>query len=103
VLRGELEDGGVLAPPAAEPHPIVFVDEDAVLELGPLVAGPRPAPRREQIAVLIELEDRRCGAPERSRLVRLQRRRSMDDPDVIPSVDGDADDCADPPRLRKGP
>ena len=97
----ELQDLRVLVAAAAEPDVVLIVHVDAVLELRPLVAGARAAPRRDERAVGVEFEHRRRGAPDRSRLVRLQRRRAMGDPDVVARIDGDADDRADDPVVRQ--
>ena len=72
-----------LSPPAPSHTLSSIVHVNAVLELRPLVARPRSAPRRQQGSVGVELENRRRRFPDRSRFVRLQRRRAMNDPDVI--------------------
>ena len=77
----------------------VVVDEDTVLELRPLVAMSGPAPRPQQRSILIKFEHRRRRTPDRTRLVRLQGRRPMDDPHMIAPVDGYADDGADDPVI----
>ena len=67
------------------------IDVDAVLDLEPLVAWPRPAPCLHHVAVGVELDHRRRrhAAHRRRRLqrrrgfFRRQRRRTLDDPDVI--------------------
>ena len=100
-LARELQDLRVLVAAAAEPHVVLVVHVDAVLELRPLVAGAGPAPRRHERAVGVELEHRRRRLPDRSRFVRLQRRRAMRDPDVIARVDRDAGDRADNPAVRQ--
>src|SRR6267143_6746337 len=100
-VAGELENVRVLVAAGAEPHTILMVDVDAVLELRPFVTRPRSTPRRDEIAILIELEDRRSRAPDRSRLVGLQRRWPMRNPDVVAGVDGDPGDRADDPVIRQ--
>ena len=100
-LARELQDVRILVAAGAEPHVVLVVDVDAVFELRPLVAGARSAPARQQRAVGIELEDRRRGAPDRSRLVGLQRGWPMDDPDVIAGIHRDAGDRAEDPVVRQ--
>jgi hypothetical protein len=97
----ELQDLRVLLAAAAEPHVILRIHVDAVFELRPLVAGAGSAPRLHQRTVLIEFEHRRRRLPDRSRLVRLQRRRTVRDPDVIAPVHGDARHGAHQPVVRQ--
>ena len=82
-VLGELQDVRVLLAVAADPDVALVVDMDAVVGFRPLVALARPAPGAHQVAVRIELQDRRrraaalgdrrieLGAP----LVVVQRRR----------------------------
>jgi hypothetical protein len=104
-LAGKLKNVRVLVAAGAEPHVILLIHVDAVLELRPFIALCRSAPRREERTVAVKLKDRRRGAPDRSRLVRLQRGRPVDDPYVIAPIYRDADDRADDPvvRQRLGP
>src|ERR1044071_5608075 len=59
------------------------------------------APMAEQVALLIELHDRRRLLAARAGLLvgggfhRIERIRSVDDPDVILGVDGDANRLAE--------
>ena len=96
----ELEDLRVLVSAAGDPHIVLIVDVNPVLQLWPFIAVARTAPGRDDASVLIELENRRSRLPERSRFVRLQRRGTMRDPDVIVTVHGDAHNCAYQPVVR---
>ena len=58
VLR-ELQHLGIVRAVSADPHVAFVVDRDAVIRFGPLVALSRTAPVADQVARLIELENRR--------------------------------------------
>src|SRR5207244_109857 len=90
------------------------VGRDPVVRLGPLEALAGAAPRLHEVALGIELEDRRRGnaALGRRRILRrvdflrLERAgAAMNDVDVIVLVDADADDVAEDPVIghRLGP
>jgi hypothetical protein len=78
-----------------------MIDVDAVLQVGPLIPIARSTPRGHEIAVSIELEHGRGGAPDRARLIRLERARSMHDPYVVACVHRHAGYCADEPSIRE--
>ena len=104
-----------LSPLPASHTVSLLIDEDAVLDLRPVVAGARAAPRMHERARLVELEDRRRRnaavglrrrvAGAREPLVVPQRARPLHDVNVILPVDGHAADRADGPvfwqRLRE--
>ncbi len=102
-LARELQNVRVFLPAAAQPDMVCVVDVDAMLEVGPLVALARTAPRRHDVAGGIEFDHRRRGVPDRSGFVWLQRCRAMDDPDVIARVHVNADHGADQPSVRQRP
>src|SRR5437660_5229918 len=85
---------------AGEPDVVVLVDENAVLGLRPIVTFARPAPGAVELAVLVELEHRwRRGAAfggrrflHRALLVVDKRRRTLEHPNVVVSVDRDVGD-----------
>ena len=97
----ELQDVRVFLAAATKPDVVFIVDVDAVLELRPIVSSARTSPRRDERAIRIELEHRRRRFPDRSRLVRLQRRRPMRDPHVIARIDRHSGDRADDPSVRQ--
>ena len=99
----ELQNLCVLVAAAAEPDIVSIVYMNAVLELRPLVPGCWTAPKRDEGSLCVEFKDGRRGLPDRSCLVRLQRRWTMRDPDVIAPIDCDADDRADEPVVRQRP
>src|SRR5262249_43679782 len=85
VLR-EFQDFRIRSAIAADPDIAFVVDEDAVVAVGPFIAGTRPAPMAQQIAGLIEFENgRRAGAALRRLhldallLVGQSRRAAMHD------------------------
>ena len=93
---------------AADPDVALVVDEDAVVRVGPFVALARSAPVPQQVARLVELEDRRRARAALTRLhlerlfvVAERRRAAMDDPDVIVGVHPDADRGAENPVIRQ--
>src|SRR5262245_42322491 len=83
---------------AGHPDVTILVHMDAVLGGWPLVARARPSPAPEQLAVGGELQHwRRGGATSGlgwillgALLVIGQRRRPLDDPDIVLAVSGDA-------------
>ena len=95
---------------AGDPDVALLVDVNAVLGLRPFVARARPAPAPEQLAVGGELQHRRRRDAAarlgrillRALLVVDQRRRPVDDPDVVLAVDGDAGDLAEDPFVGQG-
>src|SRR5262249_15132572 len=108
---GELQHHAVVAAVAADPHVAGVIDGDAVVRGGPLVVlvlDPLDAaPVTTEVALLVELEDwRRLGAAHRGLvverlLVRRERIRAVDDPDVILRVDRHADRLTLIPVIRK--
>jgi hypothetical protein len=57
----ELQHVVVVVAVAADPHIALGIDMNAVFELKPVVAGTGPAPRLNDVAVAVELDDRRSG------------------------------------------
>src|SRR4030095_4551162 len=92
---------------AADPHVALVVDRDAVIADWPLVARARAAPRADEVAGLVELEHRRrhLAADAYLRLhvrrfeVVVDTLRTMNHPDVILGVDGEADRRAPHPVI----
>src|SRR5712692_5642268 len=110
-VLGELQDLGVFRAVAAEPHVALVVDVDAVRPFRPLVARSRAAPGPDQVACLIEHEDRRGRAAAlgdgrilfEPLLVDMQPpRAAMNDPDVILLVDPRSYGPAEQPMIRQG-
>jgi len=94
-LARELQILAVLLAVAADPDEALVVNAHAVLVLRPVVAGAGTAPGLHQLAVLVELHDRRgwCTALAGGR---IERRRflvvgqafwPLDHPDVVLRVD----------------
>ncbi len=82
---------------AADPDEALVVDMDAVLALRPLVARAGAAPGLDEIARRVEHHDRR----RRHRgLLRLERARPVQHPDVVLRIDGDAGRIAELPLRR---
>src|SRR5262249_50836043 len=75
-LPRDLQLLAVLLAVAADPDEALVVDAHTVLVLRPIVAGSGTAPGLHQLAVLVELHDRRglCTAPSRGR---VERRRPL--------------------------
>src|SRR6185295_18634183 len=69
-LSRELQQVRVVLAVAADPHLVFLIDEQPVFDLWPVVALAGTAPRVNQPAGLIELENRRRG----NTAVRLWRR-----------------------------
>src|SRR5947209_11366046 len=97
-LPGEFQKLAVLLAIAGDPHETLRVDVNAVLVLRPIIAFAGPAPRAQQRSILSELQDRwRRDATfagrrieRRGLLVRRQRLRALDHPDMVVGIDGDA-------------
>src|SRR5262249_15678469 len=108
-VLGEFQHMAIVVTVAADPDESLVVNVDAVLVLEPVITLSRPAPAPEQIAVLIELHHwgrRRTtlGARwmERSRLfIFIYRTLSLDHPDMILRVDGDAGGLSHDPIVRQ--
>jgi len=73
---------------------------------GPVVAFPGPAPRLDDVAVLIEFDDRRrrlatldVWRRRGALLARVERSGTLVDPDVILRIDEDAADLAEDPLV----
>jgi len=107
----EFEQVRVVLAVTAHPHLILAIDEQPVLDLRPVVALAGSAPRVNQRAGLIELENgrrrnaavgfrRRVARPCES-LVATQRAGALRDVDMVLSIDGHAADSADGPVLRQ--
>src|SRR6185436_15285851 len=107
-VLGELQDVRVWAAVAADPDVPLVVDEDPVVAVGPLVALAGAAPVPQQVARLVELEDRRGARAAQLRgllldpllVVGERRRATMHDPDVIVGIDKDADRLSEHPVIR---
>src|SRR5437867_1201810 len=92
---------------AADPDVAFVVDGDSVIGIWPIVTLTRSAPTRQQVALLIEVQNGRCGlAAHRNRwiaccvqLTGLERACAMDDPDVVFVIDRDADRLALQPMI----
>src|SRR4029078_12191072 len=92
-VRGEFQNL-VAVVVAAEPDIAVTVDVNAVLVLDPKLAGVGAAPGGEQIAFGIEPQYPRRGLAAfglgriflRALLIVEQRRRTVDDPDVVLAI-----------------
>ena len=111
-VLGELQNLRVVTAVAADPDVPLVVDRDAVVRLGPLVALAGAAPGVQQVAGLIELEDRRRRNAALLRRLRIGRRAhlrplvqghaaAVDDPDVILRIDRHADRRAEQPVVRQ--
>src|SRR6185369_8676655 len=100
----------VLAAVAADEQVALGVGRDAVVRLRPLEALSRSAPRADEVALGVELDDRRrrhtaLGLRRVGRgvdFLRLERAgAAVDDVDVILGVDADADHVAVHPVIRQ--
>ena len=100
-LARELQDLRVLLAAAAQPHVVLVVDVDAVLELRPLVARARSAPRDSSVP---STSNSSTGGAARQ-IDRVSLGCSVDgrcvDPDVIAGIDGDAGDRSKNPVVRQ--
>ena len=85
----ELQDLRVGLATAPQPNIVALVDVDAVLQFRPLVARSWTAPGKSDVSGGIEREHLRRGHPFGAQLVRLQRRRAVDDPDKVVPIDRD--------------
>ncbi len=99
-VERELQHVAVRRTVAANPDVAAAVDVESVVAVGPLIAGTvAAAPVAEQIAGLIELENRRRGVAAfagRRRLARCAFRRvqrvwPMNDPDVVLRINPEPD------------
>ena len=108
-IPSELQDVRILRAVSADPDVVHGVDRDAVVGLRPVVALTRPAPRADQITLLVELQNVRGGKTalgrgriqRRSELVgRVERRLPMDDPDMVARVHRHTDGGAQDPVIR---
>ena len=94
---------------AADPDVALVIDGDPVIRIRPVVAVARTAPVADQVARLIELENRRrrSAALRGGRigggmqLARFQRAGPMNDPDMVLRIDGDADGLSQNPVVRQ--
>ncbi len=108
-VHRELEQLAVFLAVPGQPDEIAGVDEDAVLALGPLVARPRAAPGKKQVAGLVERQHRRRGdaalAGRRNLLggplALGERARPVHDPDGIEAVGRDAGHLPQDPAVRQ--
>ena len=106
-LGGELQDLVVFLGASAQPDVVLVVDEYPVLRGEPFIAGARRAPRLQEPAIGVELQDggRRNAA---FRLWRVERRasfafrdggRAVEDPEVVMRIDRQAADLAGGPLV----
>ena len=94
---------------ATQPHVAFVVDRDAVRRLRPIVACSGAAPMSDEVAFLIEFENRRRGRAALRDLrigggvlfTGFERPNAMNDPDVILGVGRDADGLAENPMIRE--
>jgi hypothetical protein len=111
----ELQDVRVASAVSADPDVVLVVERDAVVGVRPNVAFAGPAPPLHEVALGVELQDRRrctTALADGRRRVRadlralIERRvAAVDDEDVIPRVHTHADRGAEDPvvRQRLGP
>jgi len=94
---------------AADPDIALVIDGDAMVRDGPVIAFTRTAPVTDQFARLIEFEHWRSGDTAlRDGWIAgsvmfpcLQRPGTVNDPDMILGIDGDADGLPENPVIRK--
>src|SRR6516225_10975821 len=72
---------------SADPHEALMVDIDAMLALGPVISAPRAAPGLHEVASRIEHDDRGRSL---SGVFGLERARTVQEPDIVLRVDGEA-------------
>ena len=106
---GAVREGGRLlsAPIAANPDVPFVIDVNAVVRHGPVITFARTTPMADQVAGFIEFEYRgRGGAAFRGDwlhgkilLFRLERALTVNHPDVIVRIHGDADHGSDHPVI----
>jgi hypothetical protein len=107
-VLGEFQHLGVRTAIAANPDIALMIDKDAVIGFGPVIAFARSAPGVEQIAFLVELQDRRrCLTAFAQAVLQLafctvEGGRSVHHPDVIVVVDPGADRHAHDPMMGQG-
>src|ERR1700739_4448428 len=90
---------------SADPNVSILVDIDSVLRLGPIKSFARPAPRVQQVSLLVKLENRRSseGALRTGRSKRGANfiegvgRGPLQNPDVVVAINGQAADLPDDP------
>ena len=105
---GEFQDVGVGGAIAADPDIALVVDENPVVGVRPLVPFAGSAPVPQEVARLIEFEDRwSAGAAfaglqlERLLVVGERGGAAMDDPDVVVGFDKNADRHSQNPVIRE--
>ena len=94
---------------SANPNVTFVIDRDAVIRVGPFVALPRTAPMPDEIACLIEFENRWGGqTARRARRIRggidflcFKRASSMNDPDVVLCICRHSDRVTQNPMVRE--
>jgi hypothetical protein len=112
-LGGEFQNLRVVITVAADPHVIFVIDKNAVLVFRPLVTFAGPSPGLHQVSLHVEFKDGRRGKAA-FRRGRMQRSafllvanglRTMNHPDVIVRIDGNAGNLSGDPfvRQRLGP
>src|SRR5262245_46935163 len=107
-VAGELEDVPAGLDIVADPDEVVVIDVDAVPIIAPGVARTIAAPALHDLAVLIELDHRRCRHAafhvRRScgaLLACIESAGTLVDPDMVLRIDRDAADGADDPVARQ--
>ena len=92
----ELQDLMILGSVAANPDELFVIDVNAMLRSGPVEARSGASPRAKEISGSVELENRRrCLAL----FVRLERRGTLQDPDVIGGINRNTRDLAELPLV----
>src|SRR5258706_10317859 len=107
---GEFQHHALVLAIAAEPDIALVVDEHAVFVGRPVIAFGRlrPAPRLDEVAILVELDNRRrreaafgLVAPLGALVAVVHRTWALADPDIVVLVDEDAADLSEDPILRQ--
>src|SRR5258706_9683844 len=110
-FTSEFQKVRVVLAVVGDPHVVLVIDEEAVLNLRPVESLARAAPRVNQFSSLIEFEDRWsrnaafrlgwCVAGAGESLVAAQRARTLRDINMVLSIDRHAADRTDRPVFRK--
>src|SRR5260370_9282503 len=95
---------------AANPDIAFVIDGDSVIRIRPIVTRARSAPMPDEVALLVELQNRRSRkAPLRGGWLRVgvnfhgfERSSAMNDPNVVLGVHRNTHGRTDDPMVRKG-
>src|SRR5258706_9512780 len=107
---GEFQHHALVLAIAAKPDIALVVDEHAVLVGRPVITlgRLRPAPRLDDVALLVELDHRRrreaafgLVAPLGALVAVVHGARTLADPDIVVLVDENAADLSEDPILRQ--